>query len=322
MTNAAPQSESILPGKPRGYWQDAWRRFRKNRGAVLSLLVIAAVFFTGIFTEQLAPYCHTAQNLRAVNEGPSLAHPLGTDELGRDLTSRIIWGARTAIIVSVVTVTLNLSIGLLFGSLAGYFGGIVDTIVSRVSDFLMAFPDFLFVLFIVATLRPAAVEMLKAFGLSMGWKRGVNCAADYVAFGDFIVVIGALAFVGWPHFARLVRSLYLRERGREYVDAAHAIGAPDWRVILRHILPNALPSLIVQIALGMGGAIMAETGLSFIGVGIQPPNASWGILLNDSYTFWRTRPWMVITPGLVLTTVILAYNFLGKGLNDALNPQG
>lgn len=318
--NTAPATGGALT-KPRGYWQDFWRRFRKNRRAVFSLLIVGGLFFTGIFTEALAPYCHTAQNLRAVAQDPTLAHPLGTDELGRDLLSRVIWGARTAVIVSVAVVTLNVVIGLFFGSLAGYYGGRIDMIVSRVSDFLMAFPDFLFVLFIAATLRPSVVEAIKAFGASMGWKRGVNCAADYVAFGDFIVVIGALAFVGWPGFARLVRSLFLQLREREFVDAARSVGVSDWRIIVRHVLPNALPAIIVSISLGMGGAIMAETGLSFIGIGIQPPNASWGSLINDNYTFWRTRPWLILVPGAVLTIVVLAYNFLGEGLNEALNPK-
>ncbi len=317
---AAPTT-GAPPAKPRGYWRDVWRRFRKNRRAVISLVIIGGLFCTGIFTEALAPYCHTTQNLRAVAQDPTLAHPLGTDELGRDLLSRMIWGARTAVIVSVAVVTLNVVIGLFFGSLAGYFGGRIDMIVSRISDFLMAFPDFLFVLFIAATLRPSVVEAIKAFGASMGWKRGVNCAADYVAFGDFIVVIGALAFVGWPGFARLVRSLFLQLREREFVDAARSIGVSDWRIIVRHVLPNALPAIIVSISLGMGGAIMAETGLSFIGIGIQPPNASWGSLINDNYMYWRTRPWLILVPGAVLTIVVLAYNFLGEGLNEALNPK-
>jgi ABC-type dipeptide/oligopeptide/nickel transport system permease subunit len=308
-------------GKPRGYWRDVWRRFRRNRRAVLSLVVILGLFFTGIFTEVLSPYCHTRQDLRAVAQDPSLAHPLGTDELGRDLLSRMIWGTRTALVVSLTVVTLNMAVGLLFGSAAGYFGGKVDMLISRVADFLMAFPDLLFVLFIAATLRPSVVEAIKSFGAGLGWKRGVNCAADYVAFGDFIVIIGALAFVGWPGFARLVRGLFLQLREREFVDAARAIGVTNRRIILRHILPNALPYIIVSISLGMGGAILAETSLSFIGIGMQPPNASWGLLIGDNYTFWRTRPWMIFIPGLALTIVVLAFNFLGEGLNEALNPK-
>src|SRR5262249_40949904 len=154
-----------------------------------------------------------------------------------DLLSRLVWGARTAVIVSVTVVGLNLLIGLPLGAAAGYFGGKVDTAIMRIADFLFAFPDFLFVLFIVATLRPSVVEFIKGVGSGMGLKRGVNCAADYVAFGDFIVVIGALAFVGWPGLARLVRGLVLSIREREFIESARATGLTDWRIIMRHVLP-------------------------------------------------------------------------------------
>jgi peptide/nickel transport system permease protein len=142
-----------------------------------------------------------------------------------------------------------------------------------------------------------------------------------VAFGDFIVVIFALSFIGWPGLARLVRSLVLTLRERDYVEAARAMGAKPWHIMFRHVLPNALPAIIVSLSLTMGGAILAETSLSFIGIGIQPPNASWGNTLSDNYTFWRTQTWMVIAPGVVIATVIGAFSFLGDGLNEALNPK-
>lgn len=306
---------------PRGYWRDFWRRFRRNRRAVFSLLIIAGMFVMGIFTEALSPYCHTRQDLSAVEQGPSLRHPLGTDELGRDLASRIVWGARTAAIVSVTVVALNLLIGLPLGAMAGYYGGKLDSAVMRVADFLFAFPEFLFVMFIAATVRPSVIAFIKDVGLNLGLKRGVGCAADYIAFGDFIVVIGALSFVGWPGLARLVRGQILSLREREFVEAAHAVGVKDWRIILRHVLPNALPPIIVAVSLSMGGAILAETSLSFLGIGIQPPNASWGTTILENYLFWRTRPYMILVPGAVLAIVVLAFNFLGEGLNEALNPK-
>ncbi len=320
-TPANRSAETLLP--VRGYWRELWRRFNRNKRAVFGLFIIGGMFLTGIFTEELSPYCHTLQNLRGVNQPPSLVpfHPFGTDDLGRDLASRIIWGARTAIVVAVSVVTLNVTIGLLFGMAAGYFGGKVDTLIMRFADFLFAFPDFLFLIFIAATLRPPVVSAMREFGASMGWKRGTGCTMDYVAFADFIVVIGALSFIGWPGFARLVRGQFLSLRKREFVESAHAMGAGAWRIILRHILPNALPPLIVSMALSMGGAIMAETGLSFIGVGIQAPNPSWGTALLENYTYWRTRPYMIIIPGGVIALVILSFNFLGQGLNEALNPK-
>jgi peptide/nickel transport system permease protein len=317
----ADRSAAAEMPKARGYWRDFWRRFSRNKMAVVSVLIVGAMFFTGIFTEELSPYCHTKQDLRAVEQWPSLAHPLGTDRVGRDLLSRMIWGARTASIVSVATIVLQLAIALPLGLAAGYFGGKVDTVISRLGDFLLAFPEFLFILFFAATIRPSVLEGIKSVGSGLGLQRGVNCAADYVAFADFIVVIFALSFIGWPGLARLVRGMVLSLREREYVEAARAMGAKDWQIMLKHVFPNALPAIIVSISFAMGGAILAETTLSFIGIGIQPPNASWGNTLNDNYTFWRTQTWMVLAPGAVIATVIAAFSFLGDGLNEALNPK-
>ena len=241
--------------------------------------------------------------------------------MGRDLLSRLIWGARTAVIVSVSVVLLHLLIGLPLGLAAGYFGGWVETVIMRVADLLFAFPELLFILFIAATIRPSVLEFIKSVGSDMGLKRGVNCAADYVNFGDFIVVIAALSFIGWPGLARLVRGMVLSLREREFVEAARAMGARDWEIMLRHVLPNALPAIIVSASLTMGGAILAESSLSFIGIGIQPPNASWGNMLSDNYTFWRTQTWMVLAPGAVIASVIAAFSFIGDGLNEALNPK-
>jgi len=307
--------------KPRGFWREFWRRFSRNRLAVIGLVIIAGMFTFGIFTEQLSPYCHTRQDLTATEQNPSLAHPLGTDRLGRDLLSRLVWGARTAVIVSVSVVLLHLLIGLPLGLAAGYFGGWVESLIMRVADFLFAFPELLFILFIAATIRPSVLEFIKSVGSNIGLKRGVNCAADYVNFGDFIVVIAALSFIGWPGLARLVRGMVLSLREREFVEAARAMGARDWEIMLRHVLPNALPAIIISASLTMGGAILAESSLSFIGIGIQPPNASWGNTLSDNYTFWRTQTWMVLAPGAVIASVIAAFSFIGDGLNEALNPK-
>jgi ABC-type dipeptide/oligopeptide/nickel transport system permease subunit len=318
---AGDTSAAVALIKPRGFWREFWRRFSRNRLALAGLVIIAGMFTFGIFTEQLSPYCHTKQDLAATEQWPSLAHPLGTDRVGRDLLSRLIWGARTAVIVSVSVVVLHLLIGLPLGLAAGYFGGKVDSVIMRLADFLFAFPELLFILFIAATIRPSMLDFIKNVGSGLGLKRGVNCAADYVNFGDFIVVIAALSFIGWPGLARLVRSLVLSLREREFVEAARAMGAKDWQIMLRHVLPNALPAIIVSVSLTMGGAILAESSLSFIGIGIQPPNASWGNTLSDNYTFWRTQTWMVIAPGAVIASVIAAFSFVGDGLNEALNPK-
>jgi len=288
---------------------------------MLSLAIIGLIFVVGVLAEWLAPYCHTAQDLAATNQLPSPSHLFGTDELGRDLLSRIIWGARTAVIVAIGVAVLNLSIGLVMGSVAGYFGGKVDGAIMRLADFLFAFPDFFFVLFVAATLKPAVINWVKTVGAAWGLKRGAACGADYVGFADFFVVVAALALVGWPGMARLVRGQFLSLKEQEFVQAAKAVGVPARDIIFRHILPNASPPIIVAVSFMMGGAIFAEVGLSFIGVGIQPPNASWGTTILDNYLFWRTRPHMIIIPGLIVAATIYAFSFLGDGLNEALNPQ-
>jgi len=306
-------------------WLDFLRRLSRNRLATLGLGIVLLMLLVGIFGPWLAPYSYRAQNLYFANRPPSLAHPLGTDALGRDVLSRIIWGARTALIVSTIVVALRLPVGILLGSLAGYFGGLVDTIIMRVGDFLFAFPGLLFVLFIAATIKPSVVRWVKGVE-KIEWVRRLESLVgmqDMARKGyvDYIVVILALSLVGWPGMARLVRGQFLSLKEREFVEAARAVGASSWRIITRHILPNALPPVIVAVSLGMGGIILSEASLSFIGIGIQPPNASWGSMIADNYMFWRTRPHMVIVPGLVLATLIFAFNFLGDGLNDALNPQ-
>ena len=313
--------EVLAPVKSRGVWRDFWRRFSRNRLALVSVVIIAVMFIFGIFTEQLSPYCHTRQDLANVEQGPSLAHWLGTDRVGRDLVSRLVWGARTAVIVSLSVTVLHLTIGVSLGLAAGYFGGLVESLIMRTADLLFAFPELLFILFIAATIRVPLLDFIKTTGSSMGLRRGVNCAADYVNFGDFIVVIAALSFIGWPGLARLVRGMVLSLREREFVEAARAMGARDWQIMLRHVLPNALPAIIVSASLTMGSAILAESSLSFLGIGIQPPNASWGNTLSDNYTFWRTQTWMVLAPGAVIATVSAAFSFLGDGLNEALNPK-
>jgi ABC-type dipeptide/oligopeptide/nickel transport system permease subunit len=186
----------------------------------------------------------------------------------------------------------------------------------RVGDFLFAFPGMLFVLFVAATIKPSVIAWVKRVEGSLGLE---GLARSGMV--DYLVVILALSLVGWPGMARLVRGQFLSLKEQEFVEAARAIGASPWRVIFRHILPNALPPVIVAVSLGMGGVILSEASLSFLGIGIQPPNASWGTMIRHNYLFWRTRPHMIIVPGGVLAAVVFAFNFLGDGLNEALNPQ-
>lgn len=292
-----------------------WRRYRQNRMAVLGLFIVALFIFTGLAAPWLAPYSYRAQNLDAVEQSPSLEHPLGTDRLGRDQFSRIIWGARTALIVAPTATVVVIFLGLFFGLLAGYFGSWVDYVIMRLSDVLFAFPGLLFALLIAATLQPRFESWLKQFALTEAWVES--------GYAEFLVVITALSVVGWPGMARLVRGQVLSLREELFIEAAEALGVPRLRILFRHLLPNALPPVVVAVSMSMGGAIVAEATLSFLGIGIQPPTASWGAMIFNNWSFWRSpaAPWLVWAPGFVVAALVFAFNVVGDGLNDALTPH-
>lgn len=231
------------------------------------------------------------QDLPLRLEGPSASHWFGLDELGRDILARLLAGARISLIVGIIVVGISAMVGTVIGSLAGYYGGIVDEILSRVSDILMAFPGLLLAIAVVAVLGPSLTN-----------------------------VVLALTLIGWVGYARLVRGQVLRVRELEYVQAARALGAATPRVLARHIVPATLPALIVQATLGMGGAILAEASLSFLGLGVQPPTPSWGTMLNYGRSHLLDAPHLTIFPGLAIAVLVLGFNFLGDGLRDALDP--
>jgi ABC-type dipeptide/oligopeptide/nickel transport system permease subunit len=311
MTPGQQASLSEVKIKGRSQWGELWRRLRRNRPAVVGLIIAALLYVTALFAPRLAPYGYDEQNLDAVEQPPSWAYPLGTDEVGRDLLSRIIWGTRSAAFVSITVTLVNLALGVPLGTLAGYSRGWVDTLIMRLADILFAFPGLLFVFFIAATIKPAISTWVRSAGL-------VDLArSGYV---DYLVVIVALGLVGWPGLARLVRGQILSLKEQEFIVGARAIGASTRRIMFRHLLPNALPPLIVAISMGIGGIILSESTLSLLGIGLQPPNPSWGAMIYSNYRYWRTRPHLVIVPGLVLAAVVFAFNFLGDGLNEALNP--
>lgn len=287
--------------------------YQYQKPAFFGLLVIATLLVTAIFAPWIAPYSYREQDLDAANLFPCWDYPLGTDELGRDQLSRIIWGTRTAAFVVVVTLILSTPLGLVLGALAGYFGGWVDTLIMRVADIMFAFPGILLILFLAATVQPRIDETVRSIAILAPIARG-----GYI---DYITVTLTLAAVGWAGKARLVRSLFLRIKEEEYIWAAKAVGATPWRIIARHIFPNAIAPIIVSLSMAAGSIILSEAFLAFFGIGIRPPNASWGAMIYTSYRFWRTRPWMIWGPGGVLALVIFAFNFLGDGLNAILNPK-
>jgi len=265
---------------------------RRNRAAMAGLLVVAVLIFTAIFAPFLAPYNPYIVSLADRLQPPGGAHLLGTDELGRDVLSRLIYGARVALWVGIVTVVLAGLIGVTGGLVAGYLGGRWDAIIMRVVDVFLAFPVIILAIAIVAVRGPGLTNVLVA-----------------------------LALVYWTSYARVSRSTVLLLREEEYTWAARTLGASSPRIMLRHLLPNAIAPLVVLASLGMGNAILAEAALSFLGLGIQPPEASWGSMLNSGVQFLRDSSYLSTFPGLAIFITVLGFNLLGDGLRDALDPR-
>ena len=251
-------------------------------GFIVCLAIVAA-----LAGPVLWPHDPATQELARRLEAPSLSHPLGLDELGRDILARVLAGARISFLVGIIVVGISSTVGTLLGAIAGYFGGIVDDVISRTIDTLLAFPGLLLAIAIVAVLGPSLANVLIA-----------------------------LTIIGWVGYARLVRGQVLRAREFEYVQAARAMGAPVTRVLWRHVIPSAMPAVVVQATLGMAGAIIGEAGLSFLGLGVQPPTPSWGTMLNGGRAHLLDAPHLTIFPGVAIAVLVLGFNFLGDGLRD------
>jgi len=264
--------------------------------APLALRVGAAIVILGaaaaIAGPALAPSDPSAQQLMLRLGGPTFQHPFGLDELGRDILARVLAGARISFLVGIVVVSVSATVGTVLGALAGYFGGLLDDVVSRVIDTLLAFPGLLLAIALVAVLGPSLGN-----------------------------VLFALTIIGWVGYARLVRAQVLKAREFEYVQAARALGAPTTRVLWRHVVPTAMPAVVVQATLGMAGAIIGEAALSFLGLGVQPPTPSWGTMLNGGRAHLLDAPHLTIFPGLAIAVLVLGFNFLGDGLRDVSDPK-
>ncbi len=270
----------------------AWRRFRANRAALVGLAFIVLVVLMAVFADQISPYdpLKIVSGKRGV--APSLDHPLGWDHVGRDLLARVIYGARVALIVGLVASAVAVTIGVAVGATAGYFGGWVDTVLSRLTDTLMAFPLIALLIVLAAVLGPSLVTTL--------------------------IVIGTTT---WARYARVVRADVMSLKQQDFIIAARAAGVRDFRIIMRHILPNVLAPVIVLATLGVGGVIILESALSFLGLGIQPPKPSWGGTLADGRAYITIYPHISIFPGVMIFLTVLAFNLFGDGLRDALDPR-
>lgn len=286
-----------LPALPRPFersqWRMAFERFRAHRVAMLGVFVLGALALLAIAAPVISPYGAEKTDLRLIFEPPSLAHPMGTDSLGRDLATRILYGGRVSLAIGLLAVTVAVTLGTIVGMVAGYYGRWIDGVLMRFADMMFAFPQ---------------LFLLILFGV---YFKGMTV-------GVIIVVLGLLS---WMRTARLVRAQFLSLRAREFVEAARCVGASDWRIIVRHILPNSLAPIIVSATLGVGVAILTESTLSFLGLGIQPPTPTWGNMLKDAPTDMFQAPWTAIFPGLAIFLANVSVNSIGDGLRDALDPR-
>jgi len=270
----------------------ALRRLARRKAALVGLCLIALFTALALLAPLIAPYDPAAQSWATVRKPPSLAHWLGTDEVGRDVLSRLVWGARASLMAGCISIAIAVSIGVPLGMLAGYVGGAIDALVSRITDAMLAIPFLILAIALAAFLGPSLGNAMIAIGVSTA-----------------------------PIFVRLTRAQVMTVKVEDYIEGARAVGNPPWRIAIVHILPNILPALLVQATLSIAAAIIAEASLSFLGLGQQPPAPSWGSMLNAAQRFLASAPWMAIWPGLAIFLTVLSFNLVGDGLRDALDPR-
>ncbi|NMB20182.1 MAG: ABC transporter permease [Firmicutes bacterium] len=276
----------------KGFWHDAWYRLRKNKSAMFALFILGLLVICAIFADYIAPYPYSLQDYNHTFEFPSRKHLLGTDNFGRDILSRIIHGSRISLLVGFSSITTAIIFGGLLGAVSGFYGGKVDNALMRAMDILMAIPGMLLAISLAAALKPGLTNL-----------------------------VIAIAIADIPGYARVVRAAVLTIKEQEYIEASQCIGASDGRIIFKHILPNCLAPIIVQATLGMAGAILSASALSFLGLGIQPPTPEWGSMLSSARQYIRSYWHMTAFPGLAIMITIFALNILGDGLRDALDPR-
>jgi len=289
MTEITVPTISLAPPPERGLF---WRRFARDPKACAGAAVVLLLVAIAISAPLLAPYPYDDTDLLSAWAPPSAAHWVGTDKLGRDILSRLLFGARTSLIVSTSVLAITLAVGTTLGMLAGYRGGVLDSIISRLVDIILAFPDIVFAILVAAVLGPS-----------------------------MLTVIIALSIVWWPGVARLTRALVLVQRNEMFVEAAIVCGTPMRRILLRHILPNIVPPLIVRASVGVGFFIMSEATLSLLGLGVQEPQPSWGSMIRDGLEALRTDPYLALSGSAMLAVTIIGFNLLGDGLRDLLDPK-
>lgn len=286
------QTQETKQAKSKSLWIEALFRLLKSKTSVIGLIIITILIITAILAPIIATHDPTTQSIPNRYQAPSGEHWLGTDELGRDIFSRIVYGTQISIRIGLIAVGISMVIGVTLGAIAGYFGRWVDQIIMRIIDIMMAFPSILLAIALVAVLGPSLTNAMVAVGI-----------------------------VGVPQFARIVRSAVLSVKETEFIEAARAIGGKHGRILFRHVLPNSMAPIIVQATLGIGTAILDAAGLSFLGLGAQPPTPEWGAMLSDGRAAIQNAPWVVAFPGVAIFLFVLGFNLFGDGLRDALDPK-
>ena len=287
-----PGAGEVAHRANRTLWGDAWFRLRKNKLAIAGLIWIILIATATLTADLWVPQFFASPTSTEFGslEPPSSEHPFGTDRVGHDVFSRVVYGARVSLAVGVLAVGISIVIGLILGAISGYYGGLTDSFVMRTADVFFAFPYTLFAVVLLAVLGPSYRNVFIAIGI-----------------------------LGWPSIARVFRSSILSVKENEYTDAAHAMGASDVRIMFRHIMPNAIAPIIVYGTMSIGGAIITEAALSFLGMGVQPPTPSWGLMLSDARSLMIPAPWLTIWPGFAILTTVLSFVLMGDGLRDALD---
>lgn len=274
------------------YRRLVWRQFEKNHLAMIGLGIVLCLFLIALLAPLIAPYSPTAYNLAETLQGPSARHWLGTDEQGRDVLSRLIYGSRISLSIGFVAVSIYVAVGIFLGALAGYYGGGVDMTISRIIEVMYCFPTFFLILAVLAFVGPSIYNIMIVIGLT-----------------------------SWPGIARLVRGEFLKLRSQEFVQASTALGATDWRVMFRHLLPNAIAPVLVSATFGVAAAILVESSLSYLGFGVPPYVPTWGGVLSQAQEFLDIAWWLTVSPGLAIFVTITAFNLVGEGLRDAIDPR-
>lgn len=275
-----------------GYWQDAWLRLKKNKMATLGLVVIAALVLIAVFVPLFSSHSYDEQNLMMPNQSPSFEHWFGTDNLGRDIFIRVLYGARISLAIGIVASLLNFFIGVVYGGIAGFCGGKIDRVMMNIVDILYSVPTLLYVILLMVVLKPGLINIFIALGIGY-----------------------------WLQMARIVRGQILAMKQQEFILAARCIGASRMRILLRHLIPNTMGAIVVTMTLAIPDAIFTEAFLSFIGLGVSAPMASWGVLASEGVNNIRAYPFQLFFPAAAISITMLAFNFLGDGLRDVLDPK-